>query len=190
MRAMIVDGLEHGAWGVSAGLDYKPAYYAQVEEAVRIVEPAMKWRTNFPNHDRLTPETNFSSQIGVSETIAIAGKAGLVPVVTYMKSQRREQGRDGELLATIDAATRRGAYTAADVYPYLAGQTGLGALTIPAWAQDGGRDAMLARFQDPAQRARIVTETEAAMDARFGGASGATRRASCGSDRKRISSGS
>src|SRR4051794_23575007 len=172
MRAMIVDGLEHGAWGVSAGLDYKPAYYAQVEEAVRIVEPAMKWRTNFPNHDRLTPETNFSSQIGVSETIAIAGKAGLVPVVTHMKSQGREQGRAGELLAMMDAATRRGAYTAADVYPYLAGQTGLGALTIPAWAQDGGRDAMLARFHDPAQRARIVTETEAAMDARFGGASG------------------
>jgi N-acyl-D-aspartate/D-glutamate deacylase len=172
MRAMITDGLERGAWGVSAGLDYKPAYYAQVEEVVRVVEPAMKWRTNFPNHDRLTPETNFSSHAGVAETIAIGSKAGLVPVITHMKSQGREQGRAGELLAMMDAATRRGAYTAADVYPYLAGQTGLGALTIPAWAQDGGREAMLARFHDPAQRARIVTETEAAMDARFGGASG------------------
>ena len=40
MRAVIVDGLEHGAWGVSAGLDYKPAYYAQVEEVARVVEPA------------------------------------------------------------------------------------------------------------------------------------------------------
>ena len=65
MRAMVVDGLEHGAWGVSAGLDYKPAYYAQVEEAIRAVEPAAKWRTNFPNHDRLTPESNFSSRVGV-----------------------------------------------------------------------------------------------------------------------------
>jgi len=172
MRRMIVEGLEHGAWGVSAGLDYKPAYYAQVEEVVRVVEPAVKWRTNFPNHDRLTPETNFSSHIGVSETIAIGSKAGLVPVVTHMKSQGREQGRAGELLAMMDAATKRGAYTAADVYPYLAGQTGLGALTIPAWAQDGGHEAMLSRFHDPAQRARIVKETEAAMDARFGGASG------------------
>src|SRR5262249_57887958 len=50
--------------------------------------------------------------------------------------------------------------------------TGLGALTIPAWAQDGGRDAMLKRFQDPEMRARIVKETEAAMDARFGGVDG------------------
>jgi N-acyl-D-amino-acid deacylase len=172
MRSMIADGLAHGAWGVSAGLDYKPAYYAQVEEVVRVVEPAAPWRTNFPNHDRLTPESNFSSRAGVSETLAIGAKAGLVPVVTHMKSQGHEQGQAGELLAMMDAATRRGSYTAADVYPYLAGQTGLGALTIPAWAQDGGRDAMLQRFHDPAQRRRIVTETEAAMDARFGGVTG------------------
>jgi N-acyl-D-amino-acid deacylase len=172
MRAIIVDGLEHGAWGVSAGLDYKPAYYAQVEEVARVVEPAAAWRTNFPNHDRLTPESNFSSRAGVSETIAIGEKAGLVPVVTHMKSQGREQGGAPALLAMMDAATRRGGYTAADAYPYLAGQTGLGALTVPAWAQDGGRDAMLKRFADPALRTRIVKETEAAMDARFGGAAG------------------
>src|SRR5439155_6839504 len=40
------------------------------------------------------------------------------------------------------------------------------------WAQDGGRDAMLERFADPALRARIVTEAEQAMNARFGGAAG------------------
>jgi len=45
-------------------------------------------------------------------------------------------------------------------------------LIIPGWAQDGGRDAMLKRFGDPALRARIVKEAEAAMNARFGGAAG------------------
>ena len=29
MRELVVGGLEQGAWGVSAGLDYKPAYYAR-----------------------------------------------------------------------------------------------------------------------------------------------------------------
>src|SRR5262249_26604920 len=72
----------------------------------------------------------------------------------------------------MDAATRRGSYTAADVYPYLAGQAGLGALMVPAWAQDGGRDAMLKRFQDPALRSRIVKEVEEAMNARFSGVDG------------------
>jgi N-acyl-D-amino-acid deacylase len=172
MRAVIADGLEHGAWGVSAGLDYKPAYFAQVEEVVRVVEPARKWRTNFPNHDRLTPESNYSSRAGVAETISIGEKAGLVPVVTHMKSQGREQGGAGTLLGMMDAATKRGDYTAADAYPYLAGQTGLGALMVPAWAQDGGRDATLKRFQDPALRARIVKEVEDAMNARFSGVDG------------------
>jgi len=70
------------------------------------------------------------------------------------------------------SATERGASTSADIYPYLAGQTSLGALIVPDWAQDGGNDAMRARFADPALRARIVAEGEAAMNARFGGAAG------------------
>ena len=172
MRALVISGLEHGAWGVSAGLDYKPAYFAQVDEVVRVVDAATLWRTNFTNHDRLTPESNFSSKAGVGETIAIGEQAGLVPVVTHMKAQGREQGTAGALLAMMQQATARGHYTAADVYPYLAGQTSLAALIIPAWAQDGGREAMLARFKDPAQRARIVKDSEQAMDARFGGPGG------------------
>src|SRR5262245_41793806 len=172
MRAIVLRGLEAGAWGVSAGLDYKPAYYAPVEDVVRVVESAAKWRTNFPNHDRLTPESKFSSRAGVSETIAIGEKAGLFPVVTHMKAQGVEQGTAGSLLTMMDAATKRGAYTAADAYPYLAGQTGLGALLVPAWAQDGGRQAMLERFKDRDQRARIVAEIEQAMNARFNGAEG------------------
>jgi len=172
MRAFVTRGLEQGAWGVSAGLDYKPAYYAQVEEVVRVLEPAARWRTNFPNHDRLTPESGFSSRVGVGETIAIGERAGLVPVVTHMKAQGSEQGTAGTLLGMMQQATARGDYTAADAYPYLAGQTGLGALLIPAWAQDGGRDKMLERFADPTQRTRIVAEAEQAMNARFGGAAG------------------
>jgi N-acyl-D-aspartate/D-glutamate deacylase len=172
MRAFVTDALAHGAWGVSAGLDYKPAYYAEIEEVVRVVDAAAPWRTNFPNHDRLTPESNFSSRVGVGETIAIGEKVGLLPVVTNMKAQGREQGTAGTLLAMMQEATARGHYTAADAYPYLAGQTALGALIIPAWAQDGGREQMLKRFKDPSQRARIVAEAEQAMQARFGGSAG------------------
>jgi N-acyl-D-amino-acid deacylase len=172
MRTLILNGLDSGAWGVSAGLDYKPAYYAQIEEVVQVVGAAGPWRTNFTNHDRVTPESNYSSKVGVAETIAIGEKTGLIPVVTHMKAQGLEQGTAGTLLAMMEEATARGHHTAADVYPYLAGQTALGALIIPAWAQDGGREEMLKRFKDPAQRARIVKESEQAMDARFGGPGG------------------
>ena len=93
-----------------------------------------------------------------------------------MKAQGLEQGTAGEILASMDHATRRGTYTAADAYPYLAGQSGLGSLIIPGWAQEGGRDVMLTRFADPAQRARIITESEQAMTARFGGPQGDVAR--------------
>ncbi len=172
MRGMISAGLDQGAWGVSAGLDYKPGYFAQTEEVVRIVDVARSARTNFTNHDRITPESNFSSKVGVAETVAIGEKSGLVPVVTHMKAQGREQGSAGAILASMAQATKRGHYTAADAYPYLAGQSGLGALIIPGWAQEGGRPAMLKRFSDPEMRARIIKEAEAAMAARFGGPQG------------------
>jgi N-acyl-D-amino-acid deacylase len=168
MRELLLAGLESGAWGVSAGLDYKPAYFAQVEDVIRIVGVAAPWRTIFTNHDRITPESNFSSKAGIAETLAIGGRANLVPVVTHMKAQGVEQGTAPAILRMME----QGRYAAADAYPYLAGQSGLGALIIPGWAQEGGRDAMLRRFADPDQRARIVAEAEHAMKARFGGPAG------------------
>jgi N-acyl-D-aspartate/D-glutamate deacylase len=172
MRTLLVDGLLHGAWGVSAGLDYKPAYFAQTEEVIKVVEAARPWRTNFINHDRVTPESGFSSRAGMIETLEIGERAGLTPVITHMKVQGHEQGTANQILGVMDETAKRGTYTAADAYPYLAGQTGLAALIIPGWAQDGGRDAMLKRFSDPTLRARIVHEAEEAMNARFGGAAG------------------
>jgi len=172
MRAMISAGLDQGAWGVSAGLDYKPGYFARTEEVVRIVDVARHARTNFTNHDRVTPESNFSSKAGMAETIAIGEKSGLVPVITHMKVQGLEQGSAGEVLRSMARATRRGHYVASDAYPYLAGQSGLGSLIIPGWAQEGGRDAMLKRFAVPPTRAQIIKESEEAMVARFGGPQG------------------
>jgi N-acyl-D-amino-acid deacylase len=172
MRDLVRGGLEHGAWGVSAGLDYKPAFFADTDEVVRVVSVAAPWRTSFPNHERLTPETGFSSRAGIAETIAIAEQAGLAPEITHIKAQGAEQGRSGEILAMMAAARARGHFTAGDIYPYTAGQGPLAALLMPAWATEGGEEAMFARFADPPQRARIVADIERAMDLRFGGAKG------------------
>lgn len=172
MRTIIDGNLAQGAWGVAAGLDYKPAYFAEADEVVKVVSIAKKWRTNFPNHDRLRPEEQYSSYKGMAETISIAEQAGLVPVITHMKSQGAEQGNAPAVIKLMDEATARGTYTATDLYPYLAGQSGLAALLIPGWALDGGREAMLKRFADPATRARIIVEAEKAMVLRFGGPKG------------------
>ncbi len=172
MRRLVSDGLAAGAWGISAGLDYKPAYFAQTDEVIRVVDVARAARTLFTNHDRVTPESGFSGLAGMSETLTIGERTGVAPVITHMKIQGNEQGSADVMLGRMRQAAARGAYAAADVYPYLAGQTSLVALIIPGWAQDGGREAMLKRFADPALRARVVQEAEAAMTARWNGPSG------------------
>jgi N-acyl-D-aspartate/D-glutamate deacylase len=169
MRGLITAGLDQGAWGVSAGLDYKPGYFAKTEEVIKIVDAAKAARTNFTNHDRVTPESNFSSKAGIVETIAIGEKSGLMPVITHMKVTGREKGTAAAVLASVAQGAKRGLYTAADAYPYLAGQTGVGSLVLPGWAVDGGRPEMLKRFADPALRGRIIKEAEEAIAARFGG---------------------
>jgi N-acyl-D-aspartate/D-glutamate deacylase len=168
ITALLERGLEAGAWGVSAALDYTPGYYATTDEVVAALAPLRGWRTNFPNHERLTPGTGFSSMAGMRETIEIGERTGLVPVITHMKLQGREQGRADDALAMMRAATARGVYTAADVYPYLAGHTDLAALVIPAWAREGGRAGLVQRLRDPIARARIARETEDALAARWG----------------------
>jgi N-acyl-D-amino-acid deacylase len=172
MRGLVERGLRQGAWGISAGLDYKPAYFATTDEVVEVVSAGAPWRTNFPNHERITPP-DFSSRAGIGETIRIGTQAGVAPEITHIKAQGHEQGRGPEIVATMTQASRSGHYTPADVYPYLAGLTGLQDLLIPGWAQDGGPAAMRTRFKDPQLREKIARESEAAMNARLsGGAQG------------------
>lgn len=173
MQSIIQNALEAGAWGISAGLDYVPAYYAITEEVIQVLEPFAEWDVVFTNHDRVTPESGYSSITGMNETISIGEATGLVPLITHIKVQGWEQGRAAEILEAMRVASSSNpGGAAADVYPYLAGKTGLEGLIIPSWAQAGGRDAMLQRFRDTELRARIIEEAEEAMDLRWGGASG------------------
>ena len=171
MQGILDSNLAQGAWGVASGLDYKPGYFAEVDEVINVVSAARKWRTNFPNHDRIRPEQNYSSFKGMAETIAIGEQTGVMPVITHMKTQGAEQGNAKAVIEMMDNATKRGTYTAADVYPYLAGLSGL-ALNVPGWAIAGGREAMLKRFADPDTRTRIIEETERAMKMRWNGPEG------------------
>lgn len=172
MRTMVLANLKRGAFGISAGLDYKPAYFSTVPEVIDVLSPARPWRTFFPNHDRLAPEFGYSSRRGMEETMAIGEGAGLVPVFTHMKVQGHEQGTADVVLEMMRKSTAAGKWVAADVYPYLSGQTSLAALIIPGWAQDGGVAKMRERFADAALRARIIVEADQAISARFNGASG------------------
>lgn len=172
MADLVRAGLTAGAFGVSAGLDYKPGFWATADEVAAVVRAAAPWRTNFTNHERVFEGNGYSSMAGMTETVAIGERAGLTPVITHAKLQGRDQGKTAALFALATGAIARGREAGLDAYPYTFGSTSLEQLTIPNWAQAGGMDAMLARFKDPALRARIDRETNEQLDLRWGGAKG------------------
>lgn len=155
MQKLIDQGLADGAWGVSSGLAYTPAAFAETDQIIDVVKAAKNWRTNFPSHIR-----NENNQVleSTAEIIEIGEKAGLVPIITHMKVMGPDNwGKSVQTIGLIEDAIKRGTYAAADVYPYLASQTGLTAI-VPPWVQDGGRTEMLKRFKDADLRAQIIGE--------------------------------
>lgn len=172
MQGLIRSNLEWGAFAVSSGLDYKPGFFATEDEVVQVVSPARVWRTNFPNHDRVLPQTGYSARSAVQETMRIGERAGLVPVITHMKVSGRERTKGQVVLGEMASYSARGVYVGADVYPYLSGMTGLSSLIIPGWAMNGGPVEMRKRFADPETRKRIITEADETIAGRFTGPDG------------------
>src|SRR5699024_5059970 len=163
MKNLVETGMEEGAAGVSAGLFYRPAYYADTEEVIDVTNAAENWRTLFTNHQR-----NENNEVveATEETIDIGEGAGVTPVVTHIKTQGPDNwGKSKDMMELINDANDRGVYTVADVYPYLRSQTGLTAI-VPPWVEDGGTSEMLARFADPELRPQIEEEIEEIMYSR------------------------
>jgi len=157
MQEIVRRGMEDGAWGVSSGIAYVPAVYAETQHITDVVSAARAWRTNYCSHIR-----NESVDVveSTAECIQIGEDAGLAPVVTHMKVMGPEQwGQTKQTIGMLEEANARGTYAAADVYPYTASQTGLTAI-IPDWVEEGGREDMLERFADPDLRPQIATEIE------------------------------
>jgi N-acyl-D-amino-acid deacylase len=166
MQELTLTGLRNGAWGVSAGLFYAPQNLSKTIEVIDVVKAARPWRTNFTNHLR---NENDAVIEATAENIEIGETAGLTPVNTHMKVMGpKNWGKSKQTLGLLNRATARGTYAPADVYPYLASSTGLTAI-VPAWVQEGGDEAMLARFKDPQQRPRIAQEIEELLLSRVSG---------------------
>lgn len=169
MKEIVQTGMQQGAGGVSAGLFYRPAYYASMDEVIGVTSAAKDWRTLFTNHQR-----NENNEVveATEETIGIGEGAGVTPVITHIKTQGPNNwGKSKDMMQLINDANDRGVYTVADIYPYLRSQTGLTAI-VPPWVEDGGKSEMLKRFADPELRPKIEKEIEEIMYSRVEGPEG------------------
>jgi N-acyl-D-amino-acid deacylase len=181
MQALVEQGMRDGAFGLSTGLFYVPGTFTPTDEVVALARVAGRFGGIHKSHQRDDAAKLLDS---VRETIEIGEKGGLPTQVTHHKViGKANWGRSVEALALIDAARARGVDATSDQYPYTASSTSIASALLPAWALEGGRQAVAARLEDPVTRARMKAGGAAMIrDERGGGDPKNVRLASCGFD--------
>lgn len=159
MQRIVADAMCNGAMGLSAGLFYAPQSFAATEEVIALAGEAGKRGGIYDTH--LRNEASFDDGLikAIDEALRI-GREGAIPVhIAHLKLTGEKLPELGTaVIARIEQAQAAGQIVHADQYPWAASSTALSALIMPRWAQDGGRQAMLKRFDEPETLARIRTE--------------------------------
>jgi N-acyl-D-aspartate/D-glutamate deacylase len=126
MKAVVAEGLEAGALGLSSGLVYDPGRFAATGELVELCALMRGTGALYATHMRDEGEGLLDS---VREAIEIGRRAGVPVQISHHKASGRSAwGRVRESLRLIEAAQAEGLSVHADQYPYTAGSTILSAV--------------------------------------------------------------
>lgn len=159
MRAEVATAMRGGAFGVTSALIYPPSSFQSTADLVALAKEAGRCGGFYSIHLR----DESAGLVGaVAEAIAIGERSGAKVEIHHLKGAYAPGW--GKLmpqaLAAIDAARARGVDVAADIYPYVAGGTGLD-VSVPSWVWADGEAKGLERLRDPAVRARAKRELAA-----------------------------
>lgn len=169
MKNLVDMAMQEGAFGISTGLFYTPAFFASTDEVIELSKVVAKYGGIYDTHQRDEGSQNVGVRKSVEEVIEIGEKAGLPVHFSHIKVDGPELwGSSKEIIDIIEAAQARGVQVTANQYPYLASRTSLSAALIPSWARDGGNSAMRRRFKDPETRAKIIQEVKDNIKIRTG----------------------
>ena len=153
MQELVRDAMEDGAFGIASALIYPPGSFATTEELTAMSEAMAPYGGVYITHLRSEADQFLE---GLDEAIEIGRRAGVPVEVYHLKAAGRRNWHKAELaIARIEAARDEGLDIGADMYPYIAGSTGLAAC-LPPWASADGK--LLENLSDPAMRAKIRDE--------------------------------
>lgn len=160
MQGAVAEAMDGGALGLSTGLVYVPAAYADTEELVALCEVVAAKGGRFFVHVRSESDLVVEA---TEEVIAVAARTGVHLHYSHIKAAGRANWPLGEQLVTmVEAAIGDGVAISSDIHPYTAGST-TATVLLPPWMLEGGRDAALRRLADPAARAearqQLLTDT-------------------------------
>ena len=153
MCGLVRDAMEDGAFGLASALIYPPDNFVAKDDLIALSKAMAPFGGLYITHIRSEADRLLEA---IDEAIEI-GHAGGVPVEIYhlKAAGRRNWPKAAAAVARIASARAKRQDVSADMYPYVAGSTGLAAV-LPPFASAGGR--LFERLADPAERARIRAE--------------------------------
>lgn len=164
MEKLLEEALEEGGAGLSTGLVYAPAMFAQMDEIVGLAKVVARFGGIYATHMRSEGGALLEA---IDEALDVARASGVRLQISHLKTAGRANWpKLAAALEKICAARQEGLEVASDRYPYTASCTDLDVI-LPTWAAQGGRAAILARLRDPETRAKIRAELAAARDKQY-----------------------
>jgi N-acyl-D-amino-acid deacylase len=161
MQELVRQAMRDGALGVGSSLIYAPAFYADTDELVALMQAAAEHGGMYISHMRSEANRLVES---VDELIHIARETGAPAEIYHLKAAGSDNwDKLDDVIARVEAARAEGLRITADMYTYTAGATGLDA-AMPPWVQEGGYDAWAERLRDPEVRRRVIEEMRTPTD--------------------------
>jgi N-acyl-D-amino-acid deacylase len=155
MKQLLRQALEEGAWGMSSGLIYPPGSFSDREEMIDLCRVVKDYGGVYHSHVRGQSDTLIAA---IQEGIEVAQASGVALHIHHHNGiGDRNAPKVMFTLSMIEEAIGKGMNITLDMYPYLAGQGGLG-LFIPLWVHEGGPEALVERLRDHEARKRIKRE--------------------------------
>lgn len=149
MTTALARGLDEGACGMSTGLEYVPASYAERAELLALVDVLGARGLPHVSHMR-----GYEDKAGaaMAELMDLARSTGVATHVSHY------HGPAAELAGYVDAARAEGLDVTFDSYPYLRGCSILSMVALPTWLPIADPARTVALLRDDAVLARLRTE--------------------------------
>lgn len=153
MRRVVAESMEDGAFGVATALIYPPNSYITNPELYAMCEEIAARGGVYVTHMRSEADAFLEE---LEATIDLSRQTGVALELYHLKvGGRRNWHKMPRAIEMINAARAEGLDITADMYPYIAGGTGL-ASALPNWAAADGR--LKDNLRDPEMRERIRHE--------------------------------
>jgi N-acyl-D-amino-acid deacylase len=116
MAALVEQGMNEGAIGLSSGLEYETGSYSETKELVEIAKAAARHGGFYMSHIRDEADRAFEA---LAEAIAIGEQAHIPVQISHIKLGTVGVWRkSAAVVKMVEAAHKRGVDITADCYPY------------------------------------------------------------------------